>query len=152
MINLKTILAAFSLLFLVIAVLLVKPEGVSAQPNRSDLEERVASLEVEATLSRQHIQALESKVRSLESNADEGERDRSTSDLASSVDWIRQVYIPSTEADINKMDKRLKDLERDHFLELVCRRPIAKQKASSAQLALAKQDAALCRELGGTPN
>jgi hypothetical protein len=138
------IVTAFYFLAVVAALTLVKPAGIIAQPNRSDLEERLARLEVEGTINRQHIQNLESHVRDLEANAETSGKSQNTSDLEASVSWIRHVYIPSSMDDIDRLDKRVKGLERDHFLEYVCAKPTAKQRADSIQVALSKQRAALC--------
>lgn len=122
----KKIIVAMLFLPVVTLGLLMKPAGVTAQPNRSDLEGRVNRLEAEATISRQHIQDLERRVGALESNAGQSADGKDLSDLEASVRWIRQVYIPSSDADFDKLDKRVKDLERYHLLEYVCAKPTAK--------------------------
>lgn len=145
----RKIVAAFCLLALAAMALLVKPAGVIAKPNRSDLEERVVRLEVESSINRQNVQDLDRRVRALESSAENGAAGEDVTNLQNSVRWIRQVYIPQSEADIDKLDKRVKDLEREHLLEYLCAKPTAKQRADRNQMALAKQRAAMCLELGG---
>jgi hypothetical protein len=123
-------LAALSCLFvLVAALLLVGAHGIQAKGKRGDtLEERVSALEVEATINRGHVQTLENHVRDLEANAGDATNQSKESDLEGSVHWIREVYIPSADARIEKLDKDVKTLGYQQFLVTFCAHLTAKQR------------------------
>lgn len=125
--HVKKLLAALSLLAVVAALMLVKPSGIVAQPNRSDLEERVARLEVEGTINRGHIQSLETKVRELESSSG----DRKGNDQESTVIWLTHA-MASNSADVDSLDKRVHRLEYNQVVELLCAKRSAKERAQSA--------------------
>lgn len=154
----KKLIAALSLLTVVAALMLVQPAGIVAQPNRSNLEERVATLEAEGSISRGHIQALESHVRDLEASAEAGAKDQKATDLEASLYWVRHEYIPLALSEHDELAKRVKHLEREQFIEHVCAEPSAKQRTEAVgrigaenQAALARSDRKLCLALRATP-
>jgi hypothetical protein len=135
---LQMIFGALTLLSIVSALVLVRPPRIIAEPTRSDLERRVSQLEIDATITGQHVQALESKVRSLEAGDEDQPRRSDRDNQASNVTWLIQALSANT-TEIDSLDKRVRRLEYDSFVETVCAEAMARKGTT--------QDRKLCATL-----